>query len=456
MIPLDLLIALVPTFVLFCLWVLGECSRAQAHAVSHYPAHAWGQGWNSVFALATTNSGPDPEFLEEACMARSIIVEAEQKVACPKCNHRFPLSEGISRQAIERQAAELERALAEDQEEARGPGRRRGEGAVRRPAQGAERGAEREGWLARQVPHRGARAAQAAARGRGGEEEPGPRVPAQARRGAQEDRGQGPRRRSAKNSAGARRSGRRRSSRRSARRPTPSASSEQGSQQLQGEALELSLEALLKAAFPLDEILPVPKGVNGADLIQRVRSPSGAVCGTILWEAKQTKAWQPAWLRKLKDEQQEIGAELAVIVTAAMPKDTREPFLRESDVWVARFDAARPLAEALRTSLVELHKQRQANLGRSEKMELLYNYICSPQFAQRLKSVYDGFVAMREELEAEKAAMARMWKKREAQLTRMQDGLLSVVGDLQGIGEDALPALDTIAALPAAEVELVP
>jgi hypothetical protein len=81
-------------------------------------------------------------------------------------------------------------------------------------------------------------------------------------------------------------------------------------------------------------------------------------------------------------------------------------------------------------------------------MELLYNYVCSPQFAQRLKAIYDGFVTMREELEAEKAALGRIWKKREAQLTRMQDGLLSVVGDLQGIGEEALPALDTVAALP--------
>src|SRR5262249_51600023 len=227
---------------------------------------------------------------------------------------------------------------------------------------------------------------------------------------------------------------------------------EQGSQQLQGEALELSLEALLRSAFPLDEILPVPKGVNGADLIQRVRSPSGHVCGTILWEAKQTKAWQPAWLRKLKDEQQEIGAEFAVIVTAAMPKEApREPFLRESDVWVTGYPAARPLAECLRAALLELARQRQAKRGRSEKMELLYNYVCSPQCAQRLKSIYDGFVIMREELEAEKAAMARIWKKREAQLTRMQDCLLSVVGDLQGIGEEALPALETVAALPAAE-----
>src|SRR5205823_1377282 len=117
----------------------------------------------------------------------------------------------------------------------------------------------------------------------------------------------------------------------------------------------------------------------------------------------------------------------------------------------------RPLAECLRAALVELAKQRQANLGRAEKMEVLYSYICSPQFASRLKSLYDGFVAMREELEAEKAAFARIWKKREAHLTRMQDGLLSVVGDLQGIGEEALPALDTVAALPdVKEADLVP
>src|SRR5438445_722938 len=130
------------------------------------------------------------------------------------------------------------------------------------------------------------------------------------------------------------------------------------------QTIELSLEALLRNAFPLDEIVPVPKGMNGADLLQHVHSPSGHCCGTIIWEAKQTKAWQPAWLRKLKDDQQAIGAELAVIVTAAMPRDgsgrSGEPFMREADVWIVRFDAARPLAEALRAMLLELHKARQA------------------------------------------------------------------------------------------------
>ena len=383
-------------------------------------------------------------------MARTIIVEAEEKVACPKCNHRFPLSEGISRQAIERHAAELERALAEAKKklEAQLAAEAKARFDTQLKAMNEALSAK-EGALARfraeeLTLRKQLRELDEARKNQDIEyqrklDAERKKIEEQARSAVGEELG--------------RREAQWKAQLESAQREAADLKRklEQGSQQLQGEALELSLEALLKSAFPLDEILPVPKGVNGADLIQRVRSPSGLVCGTILWEAKQTKAWQPAWLRKLKDQQREIGAELAVIVTAAMPKETREPFLREADVWVARFDAARPLAEALRASLIELHKQRQANLGRTEKMELLYNYICSPQFAQRLKSVYEGFVTMRQELEAEKAALARIWKKREAQLGRMQDGVLAVVGDLQGIGEDSLPQLDTVATLPVAE-----
>jgi len=381
-------------------------------------------------------------------MGRTIIIQAEEQVACPKCSHRFQLSEGISRQAIERHAGELERALAEAKKklEAQLAAEAKARFDTQLKAMNEALSAK-EGALAR------FRAEELTLRKQLRELDEARKnqdIEYQRKLDAERKKIE-EQARSAVGEELCRREAQWKAQLESAQREAADLKRklEQGSQQLQGEALELSLEALLKSAFPLDEILPVPKGVNGADLIQRVRSPSGLVCGTILWEAKQTKAWQPAWLRKLKDEQHAIGAELAVIVTAAMPRETREPFLREADVWVARFDAARPLAEALRASLIELHKQRQANLGRTEKMELLYNYICSPQFAQRLKSVYDGFVAMRDDLEAEKAAFARMWKKREAQLTRMQDGLLSVVGDLQGISQDALPALDTVAALPA-------
>jgi len=387
-------------------------------------------------------------------MARTIIVEAEEQVACPKCSHHFPLSEGISRQTIERYADEFERSFAERrkrlEQELAAEARRRAEAEfdtrlkAMQEAVAAKDGALEKFRSEELALRRQLRAAEEAKKNQDLEyqrklDAERKKIEEQARSAAAEEV--------------ARREAQFKAQLESAQREAADLKRklDQGSQQLQGEAFELSLEALLKAAFPLDEILPVPKGVNGADLVQRVRSPSGLVCGTILWEAKQTKAWQPAWLRKLKDEQQAIGAELAVIVTAAMPKEVREPFLREADVWVTRFDAARPLAEALRAMLVEVHRQREANLGRSEKAEVLYNYLCSPQFAQRLKAVYDGIATARQDLEGEKAAMARIWKKREAQLARMQDGMLAVVGDLQGLSDSALPELDAIAALPAAE-----
>ncbi len=59
--------------------------------------------------------------------------------------------------------------------------------------------------------------------------------------------------------------------------------SEQGSQQLQGEVLELELEDMLRNAFPEDEIKPVGKGITGADIEHIVKSQRGAHCGTILW-----------------------------------------------------------------------------------------------------------------------------------------------------------------------------
>ena len=380
-------------------------------------------------------------------MARSIILDGAQQVACPKCSHEFPLTEGISRQAIERYAEDFERALDERKRKleerlaAEAKARFDLEAKALQQALAAKDGALarfRSDELAlrrRLLELEEARKNQELDYQRKLDEER-KRIESQARLAAGEEFN--------------RREAQYKAQLESAQREAADLKRklEQGSQQIQGEALEASLESLLSGAFPMDEIVPVPKGMNGADLLQRVRSPSGQVCGTIIWEAKQTKAWQPAWLQKLKDDQQAVGAEMAVIVTAAMPKETREPFVREADVWITRFDAARPLAQALRTTLLELHKLRQANLGRSEKMELVYNYICSAQFAQRVKSVVDGFEAMRQDLEAEKNAMLRMWKKREGQLTRVTGSLLGVVGDLQGIGQESLAQLDSIAALP--------
>jgi hypothetical protein len=96
--------------------------------------------------------------------------------------------------------------------------------------------------------------------------------------------------------------------------------SEQASQQLQGEVLEVALEELLRQQFPFDEIAPVPKGIHGGDALQTVRDGSGTVCGSILWESKRTKSWSDGWLPKLRDDQRAAKAQLAILVSTELPR----------------------------------------------------------------------------------------------------------------------------------------
>lgn len=226
---------------------------------------------------------------------------------------------------------------------------------------------------------------------------------------------------------------------------------EQGSSQLQGEVLELEIEETLKTSFPLDDVVEVKKGVRGADVTQTVMTRTGTICGKISWEAKRAENWSNAWVAKLKDDQHEAGAEIAVLVTTAFPRDTHEPFIFEQDIWIVRPYAVRPVAEALRMTLIEKQKQKLTEHGKNEKMEALYDYLCSPQFAQKIRGVVDAYQAMKIDLEKEKAAMQRLWKKREAQLERITSNMMGMSGELQGIAEDALPALEDIGQFPEIE-----
>ncbi len=219
---------------------------------------------------------------------------------------------------------------------------------------------------------------------------------------------------------------------------------EQGSQQLQGEVLELELEHLLRASFPYDHIEPVRKGARGADILQRVHTPAGQLCGTIIWEAKRAEAWSDKWLQKLKDDQMEANANIAILVTTTMSKDFHEPFRMIGDIWVTSECIVRPVAETLRNMLIEYHKLKMTNTGKNEKMELLYDYLCSQQFSQKIRAVAETFVAMKKSLDQEKAAMNKLWKQREMQIERLTVNITGMCGELQAITHGSLHQLDDI------------
>jgi hypothetical protein len=92
-----------------------------------------------------------------------------------------------------------------------------------------------------------------------------------------------------------------------------------GSQQLAGDVLEVDLTQVLSEAFPGDQFERVPKGKAGGDVVHRVMTAGGAVAGTILWESKRTKTWQEPWLAKLRDDQRNAGADIAIIASETRP-----------------------------------------------------------------------------------------------------------------------------------------
>jgi hypothetical protein len=212
---------------------------------------------------------------------------------------------------------------------------------------------------------------------------------------------------------------------------------EQGSQQLQGEVQELSLESTLRAKFANDLIEAVPKGAHGGDVLHRVVGPAGQICGTILWESKRTKNWSDGWLSKLRDDQRAARAEIAVIISQAVPKDVSTFDLVEG-VWVAEPRCAIPIGLALRQSLIELAATRQANSGQQTKMELVYRYLTGPRFRQRVEAIVEKFADMQDDLEKERRAMTRSWAKRDAQIRGAIEAAAGMYGDFQGIAGSSL------------------
>jgi hypothetical protein len=216
---------------------------------------------------------------------------------------------------------------------------------------------------------------------------------------------------------------------------------EQGSQQLQGEVQELELEALLTVKFPRDTIQPVPKGEFGGDVLQRVVGPLNQICGTILWESKRTKNWSDGWLAKLREDQRAAKAEIAVIISQALPKEV-DTFGFVDGVWVADPKVALPVALSLRQTLIEVAAARQASEGQQTKMEMVYGYLTGPRFRQRVQAIVEAFSSMKEDLDREKKTITRQWAKREEQIDRVMQATVGMYGDLQGIAGKTLQEIE--------------
>jgi hypothetical protein len=219
---------------------------------------------------------------------------------------------------------------------------------------------------------------------------------------------------------------------------------EQGSQQAQGEALELTLEAELAFRFPTDRVEPISNGTYGADILHTIILADGRNCGSITWETKNAQSWNAKWLDKLRTDVIRSKSEFGVLVSTALPEGVKY-FDQVNGMYICSLSVWFAVATMLRQQVINLAFARASAEGRDQKMDVVYRYLTGPEFRERVNAIIQTFVGMEDQLNKEKRALMKHWSRREKQIQSVLSGLSGMYGDLQGIiGTASLPEIQTL------------
>jgi hypothetical protein len=207
--------------------------------------------------------------------------------------------------------------------------------------------------------------------------------------------------------------------------------------QLQGEVQELAIEEWLAANFPLDTIEEIKKGARGGDCIQTVNTRTRQNCGTIYYESKRTKDFQPTWIEKFKSDIRLKGANIGVLVSEVLPSDMDRMGLKEG-IWICTYDEFKGLCKVLRESIVQVSNAVASQENRGDKMVILYDYLTSNTFHMQIEAIVEGFTQMKIDLDSEKRSMQKSWKMREKQIEKVIDNTIDMYGSIKGIAGSAI------------------
>jgi hypothetical protein len=219
--------------------------------------------------------------------------------------------------------------------------------------------------------------------------------------------------------------------------------SAQGSMQSQGEVQELAIEEFLRNTFMRDEIEEVSKGKRGGDCVHQVKDAFGNECGKILYESKRTKNFGSDWIPKLKEDMRLTQADIGVIVTEVLPTGLTR-FAQVEGIWVCTFAEFKALSVVFRDSLSRVGEVRAIQENRGDKMTLLYQYLTSTEFRQKLEAIVEAFQQMQADLVREKSQMMSHWAKREKQIFKVMENTVSLYGDVRGIAGTSVKEIEAL------------
>jgi hypothetical protein len=218
---------------------------------------------------------------------------------------------------------------------------------------------------------------------------------------------------------------------------------EQGSMQLQGEVMELAIEEWLASQFPLDTIDEIKKGANGADCLQIVNTRELQNCGSIYYESKRTKAFQPAWIEKFKNDIRVKKANLGVLVTEVLPNGMDRMGMKDG-IWICTFEEFKGLSAVLRQTLIQVSQAVQSQENKGDKMAMLYDFLTSNEFHLQMEGIVEGFTQMQTDLNSEKRSMQRIWSQREKQIDKVIANAINMYGSIRGIAGNAVQTIKAL------------
>jgi hypothetical protein len=218
---------------------------------------------------------------------------------------------------------------------------------------------------------------------------------------------------------------------------------EQGSMQMQGEVQELAIEEWLATQFPLDTIEEIKKGARGGDCLQFVNTRTYQNCGTIYYESKRTKDFQPSWIEKFKSDIRDKGANIGVLVTEVMPSGMDRIGLKDG-IWICNYEEFKGLCAVLRESIIQVSTAISTQENKGDKMDMLYNYLTSNTFRMQIEAIVEGFSQIKSDLESEKRSMQRIWKQRDKQIEKVITNTIDMYGSIKGIAGNAVQSVKAL------------
>ena len=198
-----------------------------------------------------------------------------------------------------------------------------------------------------------------------------------------------------------------------------------------GEGAEVNLLEALKAEFPSDKIRRVPRGEPGADIVHVIMNGE-TECGKIMYNSKNRNQWRNDWVEKLRRDQLAEGADHGVLTAHKFPHGEAHLCIRD-EIIVVNPARAVEVVRILREALIQLTSLRLSSHEREQKIGLVYNYITSDRFRQRMGRV----AKLADDLEQidvdERNAHEKTWDKRGSKIKQLEKANAEVTLELNRI-----------------------